>query len=88
MQQEIPRPVEPLDYAPPPPRTSRLRDLLLGIAISFFMALGVGCFFFGLLVSRGGMRDDQATITSAGAAFITLAFCLLALMFFLRRPRH
>jgi hypothetical protein len=88
MPSDRPLPVETLDYEPPQRRPSRLRELLLGLAISLLMAIGVGCLAFGILTSHGEMRDDQATVTSAGLTLITLAICLVGLIFFLRRLRH
>ena len=80
-----PQRVEPLDYAPPMRRPGRTRDLWLGIVISLFMSVGVGCLSFGLLIAVGRIRDDEAGIAAVGAALIVAALCLTGLVFFLRR---
>lgn len=78
-------PVETLEYGRPERSAGRTRDLVLGLLVSLFLSVGVGCVTFGLIIVMGRIRDEQAAIGAVGAALITAAFCLIGLMIFLRR---
>ena len=84
---ELPPPVA-LDYGRPPERSAcQWRDLVLGIVISAAGAIGAGCFTYGVL-RINQVRDDEAAVTAVGLAFLTLAACLVILMFYLRLQRR
>jgi len=84
---ESPTPVT-LDYGRPPARPAgQFRDLVLGIVISAASSIGAGCVAYGVL-RINQVRDDQAAVTAVGIAFLTLAACLVVLMFYLRLQRR
>ena len=76
-------PLTPLDYAPPPPRGSGVRDTVWNIIISVFLANGVGWATFGLAM-MARYRDDEAGPAAVGFGSITLG---LSLAFFRYAPR-
>lgn len=80
-------PLATLDYAPPPPRGTSLRDMVWGIMVSVFLANGVGWSVFGLLMMIG-YRDDHAGPVAIGLASVTLGLSLAVMRFLVQPPRH